>query len=138
MRRKKVPGRIRQAGFSLVTAIFLLTVLASLGAFIVTLSGVSQQTPILGLNGAKAYHAARSGLEWGIDRAINGGGSCNGVFNIDDFNVVVVCPPATNHADGGSNIDIYVITATATRGNPGELAYSRRQLQAVASPSGPL
>lgn len=138
MQRRKLPRQVRQAGFSLVTAIFLLTVLASLGAFIVVLSGVSQQTPILGLNGAKAYHAARSGLEWGIDRAINGGGSCNGAFTVDGFNVVVACPAPTNHSDGGSNIDIFVVTAVAARGNPGELAYSRRQLQAVVSPSGPL
>lgn len=138
MRRKNSPNGIRQAGFSLVTAIFLLTVLASLGAFIVVLSGVAQQTPVLGLNGARAYHAARSGLEWGIDRAINGGGACNGTFTIDGFTVVVNCPAPTNHTDGASNINVYVINAAATRGNPGELAYSRRALQAVVSPSGPL
>lgn len=134
-RMKHVRG---QRGFSLVTAIFLLTVLASLGAFVVVMSGVSQQTPILGLNGAKAYHAARGGLEWGIERAITeAAGGCNGVFTIDGFTITVGCT-STAHKDGNTNITIFVVNAVAVRGNPGELAYARRALRATVSPSGPL
>lgn len=135
MQRKQLTTR--QTGFSLVTAIFLLTILASLGAFVVVLSGVSQQTPILGLNGANAYHAARSGLEWGIDRAINGGGACTGNLAVDDFNVVVACN-GTPHRDGNTDIMIYTINAVAIRGAPGQLNYARRELSGTVSPSGPL
>ncbi|MBW3568093.1 MAG: pilus assembly protein MshP [Proteobacteria bacterium] len=128
----------RQAGFSLLTAIFLLTVLASLGAFVIVLSGVSHQTPVLGLNGARAYHAARSGLEWGIERAVTGAaGGCNGTFAVDGFTVVVTCA-STPHKDGNTDIAIYTIQSVATRGNPGELGYARRELHATASPFGPL
>jgi len=138
MQRDRVKRIRRQAGFSLLTAIFLLTVLASLGAFIVVTSGVLQQTPILGLNGARAYHAARSGLEWGIERAVTGAaGGCSGNFTLDGFGIAVACT-ATQHKDGNTDITIYVVNAVATRGNPGELAYARRQLSATASPSGPL
>lgn len=130
----------RQQGFSLVTVIFLITVLAALGAFLVTMSGVTQQTPVLGLNGAQAYHAARSGLEWGIDRAINGGGACNGAFGLGQYTVTVSCTVST-HEDGGgggTNVDIYVVTATATTGTAGNLNYAARTLNAVVSPTGPL
>ena len=54
-----------QSGFSLVTAIFLLVILASLGAFIVTISGVQQTSSALDVQGSRAYQAARSGIEWG-------------------------------------------------------------------------
>lgn len=128
----------RQNGFSLLTAIFLLTVLASLGTFVVVMSGVSQQTPVLGLNAARAYHAARSGLEWGIERAVtSAAGGCNGNFNVDGFNVVVTCA-ATPHKDGNTDITIFDVNAVANRGNPGELAYARRELNATVSPFGPL
>lgn len=128
--------RHSQRGFSLVTAIFIVTVLASLGAFLATMSGVSHQTPALGYAGAQAYHAARSGLEWGIERAIVNGGGCNAAFPLNGFNVVVNCTQTT-HPDGPVDVDIYRINAIATRGNPGELAYARRELQAIVSPDGP-
>ena len=54
-----------QSGFSLVTAIFLLVILASLGAFIVTVSGLQQTSSALDVQGSRAYQAARSGIEWG-------------------------------------------------------------------------
>lgn len=130
----------RQRGFSLVTAIFLLTVLAALAAFLVVMSGVTQQTPVLGLNGTQAYHAARSGLEWGIAGAINtdSTANCNGSPALPPYTVTVSCT-ASSHTDGGSTINVYVITAVAVRtgANPGELAYARRELRAVVSPDPP-
>lgn len=125
-----------QQGFSLVTAIFIITVLASLGVFLLAMSGVAQQTPTLAYSGAQAYHAARSGLEWGIERAIMNGGGCNAAFALNGFNVGVTCAQTT-HPDGPTDVDIFRVNAIATRGNPGELAYARRELQAIVSPDGP-
>lgn len=126
----------RQSGFSLVTAIFVIVVLASLAVFLVTMSGVAQQTPTLAYSGARAYHAARSGLEWGIERAIVGGGACNGGFVLNGFNINVTCV-STSHPDGSATAVIFQINAIATRGSPGELGYARRELQAIVSPIGP-
>lgn len=58
--------RVRQAGVGLVTAIFLLVVLAGLGAASVTLFTAQQESSNLDLQGAKAYQAARAGIEWGL------------------------------------------------------------------------
>lgn len=56
----------RQAGLGLVTAIFLLVVLAGLGAASVNLFTSQQASSNLDLEGAKAYQAARAGIEWGL------------------------------------------------------------------------
>ena len=51
----------RQRGFTVVTAIFLLVVLAALGGFIATISTTQHIGSALDVSGARAYQAARSG-----------------------------------------------------------------------------
>ncbi len=54
-----------QAGFSLISALFLLVVIAALGTFATTLLVTQQHSIALNVQGVRAYHAARSGIEWG-------------------------------------------------------------------------
>src|SRR5476649_2355833 len=65
-----------QRGFSLVSAIFLLVVIAALGTFAVTLFTTQQQSATMDVLGSRAYQAARAGIEWGEYQAIinNGAG----------------------------------------------------------------
>src|SRR5437899_3676273 len=56
----------RSAGVGLVTAIFLLVVLAGLGGAMVALSAAQQSSSALDVEGARAYQAARAGIEWGL------------------------------------------------------------------------
>ena len=58
--------RFRQHGFSLIAAIFILVVLASLGAFVLTISTTQQIGSVMDIQGARAYQAARAGVEWGL------------------------------------------------------------------------
>ena len=60
----------RSAGVGLVTAIFLLVVLAGMGVAMVTLSTAQQASASLDLLGARAYQAARAGIEFGLYRAL--------------------------------------------------------------------
>lgn len=141
MRPEEFNGRARQRGFSLVTAIFIVTVLAALGAFVLVLSGVAQQTPVTAFNSAQAYHAARSGLEYGISEVVNNGAAgCTTTLALGVYSVDVTCDPPTLHVDNGFNVAIYTVHAIATRSGtaPGDLAYVRRELRAVVSPSGPM
>jgi MSHA biogenesis protein MshP len=62
----RLVSRSRQAGLGLVTAIFLLIVLAGLGVASVTLFTSQQASASLYIEGAKAYQAARAGIEWGL------------------------------------------------------------------------
>jgi len=51
-------------GFSLVSAIFLLVVLAFLGVAMTTFSTTQHQSAALDVMGSRAYQAARAGIEW--------------------------------------------------------------------------
>ncbi|MCF8149838.1 MAG: pilus assembly PilX N-terminal domain-containing protein [Burkholderiaceae bacterium] len=53
-------------GFAIVSAIFILVVLAALGAFIVNVSTTQQIGSALDVQGVRAYQAARAGVEWGL------------------------------------------------------------------------
>src|SRR3990172_2936053 len=54
-----------QRGLSIVTAIFLMVVLAMLGAFMLSVTGLQQSSSQLDVQGVRAYQAARAGIEWG-------------------------------------------------------------------------
>lgn len=53
-----------EGGFALPSAIFLLTVLAALGAYIVNVSSSQQQGMALDVQGERAWQAANAGMEW--------------------------------------------------------------------------
>lgn len=53
-------------GFAIVSAIFIVVVLAALGAFMVNISTNQQIGSALDMQGVRAYQAARAGIEWGL------------------------------------------------------------------------
>ena len=109
----------RQAGVSIVTAIFLLVVLSALGAAIVTLSTGQHKSSALDLLGTRAYEAARSGVEHGLYRNQRNGGECAttsivpGAPTMGSFTVTVRCvvTPTAGFASGDPRQT--TITATA-------------------------
>ena len=56
----------RQTGFAAIAAIFILLVLATLGAFMVSFSNTQQINSAQDVQGSRAYWAARAGLEWAV------------------------------------------------------------------------
>lgn len=126
-------------GFGIVTAVFLLVVLAGLGAALVNLTTVQQTTSSLDIQGARAYQAARAGIEWGLYRQLRVG-SCVAVSSFvvpaNGFTVTVQCILTT----GPGALQRYQVvavacnqpvngacTAAATSNSPD---YVRRRLQA--------
>lgn len=109
---KQVNGLKRERGFSLVTAIFLLVVLAALGVAMVTISSVQHQSTSLDVQGVRAYQAARAGMEWGLYQRLRNN-SCNGSSTVampagtslSGFTVTVTCV--------AGEVGTAVITATA-------------------------
>lgn len=67
----------KQAGVALVTAIFLLVVLAGLAVAVVSLSGAQQDTAIKDEMGTRAYLAAKAGMEWALFTAQAGDPNAN-------------------------------------------------------------
>ena len=147
--------RDRPAGFALPSAIFLMVVLAGLGAIIVTVSGLQHTASARDVMGSKAYQAARSGIEWGAymvlqQAAALGAGVCPAAStaipmpagtDLTGLTVTVQCvltnfDEGTRTTGGGNPLELYLITATACNqpacpnATPGP-AYVERQLQAT-------
>lgn len=124
-----------QRGFSLVSAIFLLVVIAALGTFAVTLSTTQQQSAALDVMGARAYQAAKAGIEWGAYQVLRNGGCpvspsvVAGLPNtLANFTVTVNCSSAPT-TEGGVPVIIYQLNSTAnTPGGAATPDYVERQM----------
>jgi len=135
-------------GFSLVSALFLLVVLGALGAYMVSISGTQHFTTLHALQGAKAYHAARSGTEWGIATAL-GIAACpatpatlsSGLSggDLDGFAVTVTLDSCTSHQEAGENYNVYEITAFAQTNTPGfgQPGYAARRITVTVTNAPP-
>jgi len=135
-----------QAGFTLISALFLLLVLAALGGFIASVSTMQHAGSALDVQGARAYQAARAGTEWGLYQALGGSPSCaagpTDLGVLDGLRVSVTC--AATPVNGSSNV--YRIVATACNlpdagnlcpGQAGQAGYVERRLAVVADGTPP-
>ncbi len=145
--------KTRQQGFSLVTAIFMLVVLATLMTYILNLNVLQQSTVVLNVQGARAMQAARAGLEYGVYQALNGASCSPGsdtsetlTFSaaepaLQGFTVTLDCT-ASSHTEGVVSLTFYTLTALAESGqlalganaNPD---YVSRRLRVTVSQSPP-
>lgn len=121
-------------GFTLVQAVFIIAVLALLGMAMMRLTSVQSSTGTLALQGARAYQAARSGLEWGAARAA-AGNSCDGTMSVGNFTVNVSCTSEQFTEGPIGPYNVYRINAAATYGSYGSPDYiSRRAEMKVGFP----
>jgi MSHA biogenesis protein MshP len=137
-----------------VAAIFLLVVIAALGAFAVRLSANAHATAAIAVQGARAYEAARAGIEWAAYQVRDPNGTlAAGPTNLADcfasptvlalppalgrFTVSITCqryPDAVAspnfHEEGSKRLSVYVVTSTASLGAVGASDYVERRLEA--------
>ena len=133
-----------QEGFSIITAIFLLVVLGTLGTMMVTFFAAQQQSSAQDVMGSRAYQAARAGIEWaafniappaatpwaGCVAASNPLGVLGG--SLSPFIVTINCVASPVFLEGGIPINVYSITSTAvTGGVPGSRDYTERVITAT-------
>jgi len=139
-----IPNPQSSKGFSLVSAIFLLVVIAALGVFAVTLSTTQHQSDAMDVMGKRAYQSARAGIEWGAykiiqESAVAGGFAlaCQAAGSsvalalpapeLSRFNVNVACSSVSFY-DGVSGV-AYSLSSTATTGGvPGDSDYIERKI----------
>lgn len=128
-----------QRGFSIVTAIFLLVVLAGLGAAMLTFSNIQHQSSAMDVLGSRAYQAARAGVEWAAYQVVNSPASSTTpaaacVLNyplgslggtLAPFSVTVDCS-AASAIEGSSTIWIYSVSSVASTGTLGSSDYVER------------
>jgi MSHA biogenesis protein MshP len=107
----------RSAGVGIVTAIFLLVVLAGLGVAMVSVFTTQQTAAMQDELGSRAYQAARAGIEWGVyQQMINSSCSTGPTTfpltsgSLSGFIVSVTCAPVGTEGDP---LERWVITAAA-------------------------
>ena len=126
-----------QNGFTLIAAIFMLVVVATLVVFIAKARSVQQTTLLYGVQGARAIQAARSGIEWGIHQSIvNDSCVASSSFTsaaFAGFNIVVECDRTTHDEGGPDLIHTFNLKSVASSGSYGSLDYVQRQMQASVS-----
>jgi len=131
-----------QNGFLLPAAIFILVILAALGAYALNITSIQQATSTQDVQGARAYQAARAGIEWAAYQVLSPGtmalASCPAspsTIAVDNFSVAVSCTRSADYFEQGSDhtIAIYDVTATASFGTAGTTGYIERQIQVTLS-----
>ncbi|HEV8078672.1 MAG TPA: hypothetical protein VGP45_09830 [Marinobacter sp.] len=119
----KLPGRTQ--GFALVAAIFLIVIIALVITAMASLSATQHGTVSLSVQQARAYQAARAGLEWGISQAVDSVCQAEPVAvslaasNLAEFTNVQVTCVAMRYNEDNAEVIIYQLIATAQNGEPG-------------------
>lgn len=102
----------RQRGFLMIAAVFLIVVLAALVGYMLTVSTTSQASSAADLNSARAYQAARAGLEWGTFRILRGAGGAG------TFETQCAAGSATpRNLSFGSTLTGFTATVSCTAGS---------------------
>lgn len=129
-------ARRRESGFALVTAIFVLVALAGAASALLSLSGDQRTAALTSLETARAYQAARSGVEWAAVHALRDHACPSDTsFALDEgglrgFQVSVACA-SSQHTDGAAAETVFQITSVAERDAFGSAGYVKRQLRAT-------
>lgn len=146
--RPRTP-RGRQSGFALILALFLLVSLAAMGAYLLTISTAQVEAGVQDEQGARAYQAARTGIDWGAFQLLRNSGSafasaCIGVGGASSqtltltgglagFFAVVACQKTGDETEGADAVRSYRLTVTGCNQSSCSAAigptYVERQLQ---------
>jgi MSHA biogenesis protein MshP len=128
-----------QSGFAAMAAMFLLVVLAAMGAFMLTFSNTQQLTATQDVQGTRAYWAARAGLEWAFsaitqDIAAHNPIACptplpTSVNTGASFTLTVSCT-LRSYTEGSTTVNIFFIDSLAKSGTVGSLGYVERSVSA--------
>jgi MSHA biogenesis protein MshP len=133
----------REGGFSLVAAIFLIVVLATLAGFAVRVAMSQYQGGNLELLEARAQAAADSGIEYAANRALRVVGWCAAptsppplrlnTTGLRGYVIQVSCVPSPGHMisppPAGTAYTVYELTSTATYGTYGQPGYVSRTVR---------
>lgn len=132
----------RVRGFALILALFLIVSLATIGAYLLTVSNVQVETGIMDEQGARAYQAARAGIEWGAYQVLRNpggafvtgncvagiGGAAQDVAPapLNPFHAQVTCQVFGPETEAGTPVRSYLITSTGCN-----------QADCLVAPTGP-
>ena len=132
-------------------AVFMIVTMAAIGVYLLTISTGQLEAVTQDEQGARAYQAARAGVDWGAYQLLRntgsafatgcaGGGSAsqNLIFTapqLSGFRAEIACTRVGNETEAGVPIKIYRLTVTGCNGSPTACGasvgptYVERQLQ---------
>jgi MSHA biogenesis protein MshP len=99
-----------QLGFSIVTAVFLVVVLALLGVFIVSVTGLQRSSQALDVQGVRAYQAARAGIEWGAFQVLDPNNTLNPLPGTCAPLEMPECPATTQLSSLAGSLSPFTVT----------------------------
>ena len=118
----------RARGFLIIAAIFLIVVLAGLVAYLMSVSTTSQTASVADINSARAYQAARTGIEWAVYQVLRdpAGGTFRSACaagtvtrnqtyggQLAGFTATVACTGVASIAEGGTTVTVFTIVSNA-------------------------
>jgi MSHA biogenesis protein MshP len=97
-------------------------------------TSVQNLTTTYSLQQARAYVAASSGLDYGIQRAVSANACTNGGVTLPgiSFTITVSCSPTVVN-EAGISSTVYQITSTASTGTFGNVGYVTRTVRATVN-----
>lgn len=107
-------------GFALMMAVFLIVVLSAIGLYLLTVSTGQAEAVAQDEQGARAYQAARSGIEWGAYRVLRDA-TCPAAVAVPmpgGFFAEVTCVQAGLEREGDVDVTIFLVTSTGCNANP--------------------
>lgn len=105
-------------GFAIVSAIFLLVILAALAAIVVQVSSRQQVSHASDIQGVRAYQAARAGIEWGlynflVNSTCAASTSTTLPGNLMGMTVTLRCVGSGSNDEVGNSVTMRRLVATA-------------------------
>jgi MSHA biogenesis protein MshP len=130
-------------------AIFMIVTLAAIGVYLLTISTGQLEAASQDEQGARAYQAARSGVDWGAFQVLrNGGGpflaACTGPTQTlplgslgpaggTNFYAEVSCQRVGNETEGAVSVEVFRLTSKGCNRTPcsgiATPTYAERELQ---------
>ena len=139
---------VKERGFSLVSAIFLLVVLAALGIFMLSIYTTQRTVATQDVRGVLAYQAAKTGIEWATYQILTPenaavvntvfAGCTNGMTPpapqgaLSGFVISVDCQLSTA-TEAGNTIRVYQLSSTASSGSAPSSDFVERRITASIS-----
>ena len=110
-------------GFVLMLALFMIISLAAIGVYLLTVATGQLEAGIQDEQGARAYQAARAGLDWGAYQVLRNPAfatACAGapqpenrayINGLAGFHAVITCQSAGNETEAGAAVRMFRITS---------------------------
>ena len=105
-------------GFALIGALFVLVVVAALGAFAVRINMTQQHDADLDLQQLRAEAALNSGVEYAATRLLAPGANCGNLanLNVSGFAVAFNGCARVQYIVNSVTVNVYTVTLTSSRG----------------------